>query len=101
MLGALPVKKERFEQPASSEITKEDLYLRRRDFIKNAGLFTATGLAWGAGLIALSGRGEADPPKPPSPPPPGTKPLEIVKRGEFVLAEALTPEGSVTTYNNF
>jgi sulfoxide reductase catalytic subunit YedY len=88
------------ETPPSSEITGESVYARRRDFIRQAGLFVATGAAWGAGLVALSGHGEADPPKPP-PPSPRTPGLVIVERGTFTVPEPQTPFEAITTYNNY
>ena len=36
-----------------SEITPEALYLRRREFIRNAALFTATSAGVGSGLLWL------------------------------------------------
>jgi sulfoxide reductase catalytic subunit YedY len=88
------------EEPKSSEITLESDYLRRRDFLRRAGLFTATSAAWGSGLIALTGRGEADPPKPP-PAAANVPPLRIVQRGRFGTDEPKTSFDDVTTYNNF
>src|SRR4051794_17045305 len=38
------------DSPPSSEITDESVYLRRREFVRQAGLFIATSTAWGAGL---------------------------------------------------
>ncbi len=44
-------------EPPSSDITPEPLYLRRREFIRNAALFTATSSAVGSGLLWLLGGG--------------------------------------------
>ena len=41
-------------EPPSREVTPEPLYLRRREFLKNAGLGVLTAAATGAGLIALT-----------------------------------------------
>jgi sulfoxide reductase catalytic subunit YedY len=90
----------RLDEPPSSEITSEELYFRRREFMRRAGLFVATSTAWGAGLVALSGRGEADPPKPPPRPTPVAG-LNIVTRGRYGTEEAKTPFEAITTYNNF
>src|SRR5689334_24937993 len=89
----------RIEEPGSSEITPESVHLRRREFLRRAGLFTATSAAWGTGLVVLTGRGEADPP----PPPPSTPApaLNVVKRGEYGTDEPQTSFRDVTTYNNF
>ncbi|HEX4339704.1 MAG TPA: protein-methionine-sulfoxide reductase catalytic subunit MsrP [Polyangiaceae bacterium] len=89
------------DSPKSAEITDQGLYVRRREFIRRAGLFAATSTAWGAGLVVLSGRGDADPPKPPPPPPAGVPPLRIAERGKYVVDEATTSFESITTYNNF
>jgi sulfoxide reductase catalytic subunit YedY len=90
----------RLDEPPNSEITSEELYLRRREFMRRAGLFVATSAAWGAGLVALSGRGEADPPKPP-PRPTAVPGLHIVQRGRYGTDEPKTPFEAVTTYNNY
>lgn len=90
----------RFEEPKSSEITPEALWFRRREFLRRAGLFTATAAAWGTSLSLLSGRGEADP----APPPkrreaiPG---LRIADKGRFDTDEPRTTFEAVTTYNNY
>jgi sulfoxide reductase catalytic subunit YedY len=89
------------ETPPSSEITEESVYLRRREFMRQAGLFAATSAAWGTGLVVLSGRGEADPPKPPPLPSSKTPGLNIVDRGKYVVDEPKTPFESITTYNNY
>src|SRR5690242_15743231 len=90
-------------EPKGSEITSEEHYLRRREFMKQAGLFVATSAAWGGGLLALSSRGEADPPKPPPKVPTGSGSagLVVATRGEWTVNEAQTPYASVTTYNNY
>jgi methionine sulfoxide reductase catalytic subunit len=48
-----------------SEITPEALYLRRREFIRNAALFAATSAGVGSGLLWLM-RGGRSEPKPPA-----------------------------------
>ncbi len=53
---------------ASSEVTPEAHYLRRREFIKNAVLFTGTTAAVGGGLLWVMSGGHSDPPEPPSAP---------------------------------
>ncbi len=90
----------RLDSPKAGEITEEAVYQRRREFMRRAGLFVATSAAWGTGLVALSGRGEADPPKPP-PPLPKTPLLRVAERGKYVLDEPSTPYESITTYNNY
>ena len=93
-------------EPKSSEITPEALYLRRREFLKSAGLFVATTAALGGGVVALTGSGKAKvkpPPKEATATGPTQAPgLVIAKQGEYsVDGEAQTPFGDVTTYNNF
>ncbi|WP_224367718.1 protein-methionine-sulfoxide reductase catalytic subunit MsrP [Hyalangium versicolor] len=90
-------------EPPSSEITPEKLYLRRREIIKNAGLFAGTAAVVGGGLYLLGMK--------------RTRPMDkfVPDAGELVsLAvsgnkghgpydtdEARTPYEDVTTYNNF
>jgi len=86
-----------------SEITPEALYLRRREFIRNAALFTATSAGVGGGLLWLMQGGRSDPK------PPATEvatavaqpALTIARRGPYDTDEAQTPYRDVTTYNNF
>jgi methionine sulfoxide reductase catalytic subunit len=92
--------KPRLDEPAPSEITPEAVYQNRREFMKRAALFAATSAAWGAGLVELSGRGSADPPKPP-PLPTNAPGLTIVSRSAYAGSESQTPYDSVTTYNNY
>jgi sulfoxide reductase catalytic subunit YedY len=84
------------KEPSGSEITPPELYATRRQFLKKAGLFTATAAAWGGGLVALSSRGKADPP--PKPPDPFQN---VAKGSPFDASEPPTDFGAITTYNNF
>jgi hypothetical protein len=64
------------------------LYERRRDFLKNGGLFLGTTAAWSGGLLALSGRGVADPPPAPEPatlPPKQRAIWDQVKKSKYVV----------------
>ena len=93
---------------SSSEVTPEELYLRRREFIKNAALFAGTTAALGGGLLALTRGRKADGP-------PGSEgvreevaasapggELSIASKGKYTVdGEALTPLKDVTHYNNF
>jgi len=45
------------KEPSSSEITPESAYLRRREFIRNAALFTATATGVGGSVVLLGGAG--------------------------------------------
>jgi sulfoxide reductase catalytic subunit YedY len=85
-------------EPASSEITPESLYLRRREFLKNTALAAGTAAAVGSGLVFLVGQ------RPP-PDPPVEQPLVqadvTAVAGAFDTDEPQTSFQSVTTYNNF
>jgi methionine sulfoxide reductase catalytic subunit len=85
--------------PPSSEITSETRYLRRREFLRNAALFTATAAGVGSGLRLLTrGRRVTDrTPKNAL----ELAALSIVRRVENADGEPATPERDVTTYNNF
>jgi sulfoxide reductase catalytic subunit YedY len=88
------------KEPASSEITPERLFWRRREFIRNTGLMAGTAVATGAPLLWLVGK---------SPPPdaPEEAPLspELAavpgQPGKFDTDETQTPYDKVTTYNNY
>lgn len=81
------LKKNKYPQPRSSEITPEDQYLNRRRFIRGAGI-----LAAGAALAACAPRGKG-----------GVKPtpigVEATKRDEF--GDISTPYDYVAGYNNY
>ena len=92
--------------PPASEVTPESLYLRRREFLKNAVLFTATSAGVGGSLLWLTKGGRASEKKGQRGPDVGTVPprasgLTIVGRGVFGTDEPMTSERDVTTYNNF
>jgi sulfoxide reductase catalytic subunit YedY len=100
------------KEPPSSGVTPESLYLRRREFIKNAALFAGTTTALGGALLYLAGGGRADSPETPSqdrgiggatPPDAGSAgSAELAHtRGPFGTDEPMTPFKDVTTYNNF
>src|SRR5438045_1197885 len=88
----------RASEPPSSEITPESLYLRRREFLKNAALAAGTAAVFGSGLLWLVG-------KRPPPDTPATQPLPQAAPAAIpagrTIDEPLTPFQSVTTYNNF
>ncbi|MFT3838576.1 MAG: protein-methionine-sulfoxide reductase catalytic subunit MsrP [Myxococcaceae bacterium] len=96
---------------AEREVTPEQLYLRRREFIKNAALFTATAGGLGGALWAFTSRGRVARVKPEAAPLVvadaadaglvDANGLPIAKRGEFTVNEKLTRFDDVTTYNNF
>ena len=76
-----------------SEITPEALYLRRREFIRNAALFTATSAGVGGGLLWLmqGGRSEPKPPAAEVAADTGRPALTIARRGPYGTDEAQTP----------
>jgi sulfoxide reductase catalytic subunit YedY len=92
-------------------VTPEQLYLRRREFIKNAALFTATASGLGGGLWAFTSRGRVARVKPEAQeltvaetPDAGlvdAHGLPIAKRGEYTVKEKLTSFDDISTYNNF
>lgn len=82
--------------PPSSEITPERLYLRRREFIRNAALSAATATGVGGGLLWLMRGTRVEPPAAPD-----LHDLAAAARGAYATDEAQTPYGDVTTYNNF
>ncbi|MFI5399289.1 MAG: protein-methionine-sulfoxide reductase catalytic subunit MsrP [Candidatus Binatia bacterium] len=103
--------------PPSSEITPESLYLRRREFIKNSLLFTATTAGLGGSLLWLTkgGRATAKATRQTTDaatnsvqaaasaaPAAGASPeLQIAGRSPLSTDEPMTSERDVTTYNNF
>jgi sulfoxide reductase catalytic subunit YedY len=101
--------------PPSSEITPEDLWIRRREFLRNAALFGATASAVGGSLLWLVGGGRVTrrevPPADDAVPTSGSgsggatgtsaPALSVERSGRFTIDEAETPYADVTTYNNF
>ncbi|KFE64320.1 protein-methionine-sulfoxide reductase catalytic subunit MsrP [Hyalangium minutum] len=88
-------------EPPSSEITPEKLYLRRREFIKNAGLFVGTAGVVGGGLYLLGLKRTQ--PMDSFVPDAGVLPSLAPAQGSspYDTDEAKTPFADVTTYNNF
>jgi sulfoxide reductase catalytic subunit YedY len=88
-------------EPPSSEITPQGLYSRRREFLKNAGLFAATATGLGGGLLTLVGSGRTGKGSTPAATPSGSpSPVSSVPR-TYQLEEPLTPYDDATSYNNF
>lgn len=92
--------------PKGSEITSQEAYKYRRTFLKQAGLFAGTSALWGGGLIALSSRGQADPPPAPPPVPradsvSGDAWKNVRRPTPYDTSEDKTAFDDVTTYNNF
>ena len=88
-------------EPPSSEITSEALYRRRREFIKNVGLFAGTAaVVGGAGYLLTMPRTRPMDAFVPD----GGAPLPVAAApgpGLYDTDEARTPFPDVTTYNNF
>jgi sulfoxide reductase catalytic subunit YedY len=100
-------------EPPSSEITPEQLYLNRREFIKNAALTLGTAGAVGGSLLWLVGQGP--PPEQPdfsSVAPPRSALaagddgvtdglLEVTSNTKYDTDEPLNSQRDIATYNNF
>ena len=90
-------------EPPSSEITPESVYLRRREFLKNAALTVGTAAVFGSGLVWLVG--QRPPPDVPDQPvlaqAVAAPAAETTGPGPYDTDETMTPYQSVTTYNNF
>ena len=82
----------------SSEITPESLYLRRREFLRDALLFTVTSTSAGAGLLWLMQGNRASDRKSSSV---KKSALTIAGSSPFNTTEPQTPYEAITTYNNF
>jgi len=93
------------KSPPASEITPEALYLRRRDFIRNAALFTATSAGVGGSLLWLMRGGRAEPKSGSQSgsqtDATGTPDLTVARQDDFAPGESPTAYRDVTTYNNF
>jgi sulfoxide reductase catalytic subunit YedY len=92
--------------PPDLQPTPEDVYQRRRDFLRNAGVVAAATAVTGGAFWGLSRAGRptrthrelaevrlADGGAAP--------PLTVARRGEYVVPEPLTSLEDVTSYNNF
>jgi len=84
----------------ASEITSEPLYLRRREFLRNTLLFTATSTGVGGSLLWLMGGNRASEPQSSSVSASASS-LTIASRSPYNTDEPTTPYKDVTTYNNF
>jgi sulfoxide reductase catalytic subunit YedY len=87
-------------EPASSEITAEVAYQRRREFMRKAALIAATATGVGGALLGLTGgasRRRVLDERPDQEP----APLAADKPSVYTVDEARTPYKDVTSYNNF
>src|SRR5262245_58271945 len=92
------------KKPTSVDVTPESLYHNRREFLKNAALFTGVAAGLGSGLLWLLGdkSKRADTAKVTEPQPAGSTPeLTIARREELAGGEAVSSFEQITTYNNF
>jgi sulfoxide reductase catalytic subunit YedY len=85
----------------NDEVTPEALFQRRREFLKDGLLFTATAVGVGAGLVGLLRGGRSEPPPPASTAGADASRLDGVRASALSTTEAQTPFRDVTTYNNF
>ncbi|PYQ50434.1 MAG: mononuclear molybdenum enzyme YedY, partial [Acidobacteria bacterium] len=76
------------QPPPPDEITPEPLFWRRREFLKDALLFTATSVGVGAGLLSLI-RGRRNDEPEPGPGDPGR--LDVAARSPLSTTEPATP----------
>src|SRR5262245_39512855 len=84
----------------TSEITSEPLYLRRREFLRNALLFTATSTGIGGSLLWLMKGNRASEPKS-SAGSVNVPALTVTGRSSYSTDEPSTSYRDITTYNNF
>lgn len=84
--------------PSAAEITPESLYLRRREFLRNTLLFTATSTSVGTGLLWLMRGSRASERKSSSA---STSTLTTTGASSYNTTEPQTPYQAITTYNNF
>jgi methionine sulfoxide reductase catalytic subunit len=86
------------QTPPPDEITPEPLFWRRREFLKDTLLFTATSIGVGAGLLSLiRGRRVEEPTTPAG----DAGRLDVAVRSPLSTTEPTTPYRDVTSYNNF
>jgi len=85
--------------PKASEITAEPLYLRRREFLKNSALFTATSAGVGSTLLWLMRGLRATDRKPKDAQ--NSHELVVTEHRRYVADDPATPYESVASYNNF
>jgi sulfoxide reductase catalytic subunit YedY len=91
------------KMPPASEITPEATCLKRREFMRNAALFTATSAGVGGSLLWLMRGGRAEPKRGNGgeAADTGGHELAIARRDNYAGDESPTPYRDVTSYNNF
>lgn len=97
-----PVKNKPRDGASAQEVTPEDVYLRRREFMRDFALGTATAAAIGGGLTTLVGGRE---PRVLEPPANSTPRDQAIARETapslYRVNEPQTPYDDVTSYNNY
>ena len=88
-------------KPTHSDVTPERLYKSRREFLKDALLFTGVAGGLGAGLLRLTGGVRKDMPAPTSGLVRAADSLTVTRRENLAQGEALNSYEQITTYNNF
>ena len=76
-------------RPPKDEITPEPLFLRRREFLKDSILFTATSVGVGLGLTSLLKGGRSEPAPSAAAEAPAAPGLEIAGRSALSTTEPL------------
>jgi sulfoxide reductase catalytic subunit YedY len=90
------------KSPLASEITPEALWMRRRELLRNAALFAATGTSVGGSLLWLMNGTRAERKRPAGDDEAGPgDALAVARRGDYAADESPTPYRDVTGYNNF
>jgi sulfoxide reductase catalytic subunit YedY len=84
--------------PPGDPVTPESLYRRRREFLRDSMLFTATSVAVGGSLLSLI-RGRRSDPE--ATEPADASRLDVASRSPLSTSEAKTSYRDVTSYNNF
>jgi sulfoxide reductase catalytic subunit YedY len=89
--------------PSSGEITAEQVYLRRREFLRNTFFFTVTSSGIGGTLLWLMRglRAKDYRKRQGAVAPHDFSALTITRRSDYTGGEAKTPYDSITSYNNF
>lgn len=90
------------KEPESSEVTEEPLYVRRREFLRNAALLAATATGVGAGLVALTGGTKPRIDEPP-PSPADARAAQAAQSAPslYRVNEESTSLQDISTYNNY
>ncbi len=80
---------DRYPRIRASEITPEEVWLSRRDWMKTAGIAMASGALGGLPALGLAAS------------PPALAALAAKRSAQYVVMDPSTPEKDATTYNNY